>query len=249
MEIGIQLILLNIFVLLYLLLFQYKEHFYPVTNYEIYLINLPFRKDRLATTVEKLNSYGYTNINIFPAVNGKLLSDDEIKEFVHSRALEPIFQNRRTRHHQLSRGAVGCSLSHIRLWEKLRESNVQYFVIFEDDTNPIDTEHYWKEIQNVIPKLPNDWDLFLLGGIYNNPRKTDFSFCVKITSFYCTHAYIIRQSSLDKLLPRSIPIEKQIDSWLSDLASGNIVNIYGLIPNSWGQNDEINSTDIQTQII
>ena len=49
-------------------------------------------------------------------------------------------------------------------------------------------------------------------------------------------------------MSKAFPIKKQIDSWLSDLASTNEVNIYGITKNKWTQNPQINQSDIQTKI-
>ena len=62
------------------------------------------------------------------------------------------------------------------------------------------------------------------------------------------HGYIINKNAANKLLKKAYPIKKQIDSWLSDLASDNYINIYGVNNNKWVQNSEINNTDIQTII-
>jgi hypothetical protein len=62
------------------------------------------------------------------------------------------------------------------------------------------------------------------------------------------HAYIINKKGASKLLSKAFPIKKQIDSWLSDLASINYVNIYGITQKKWSQNPQINMTDIQTEI-
>jgi hypothetical protein len=62
------------------------------------------------------------------------------------------------------------------------------------------------------------------------------------------HAYIINKKGALKLLSKVFPIKKQIDSLLSDLASNNEVNIYGITQNKWTQNPQINNTDIQTEI-
>ena len=51
-----------------------------------------------------------------------------------------------------------------------------------------------------------------------------------------------------KLLCKAYPLKKQIDSFLSDMTQYNYINIYGIIKNKWSQNQQINSTDIQTEI-
>lgn len=213
-----------------------------------YLINLEHRKDRLKITTELLNNDGFYDIIHYPAVNGKQLDDIEIEKLVVPHAMQSIKDEYRTEHHQLSRGAVGCSLSHINIWKEFNDSmsnDNDMILIFEDDTLPTFTiDHLHDYLQNI----PADWDILLLGGIYHEKQDINNDIVEKINRFYCTHGYLIRKKCLPFLLDNAIPIEKQIDSWLSDLALDNKIKIYGIKKNYWTQNNDINSTDIQTPI-
>ena len=209
-----------------------------------YLINLDKRKDRLITTTELLSKKGFSNIERFSAVNGQKLSNKDILYYVDKDALQPIYDNERTEHHQLSIGAVGCSLSHLHIWNHFYSSKDEYIMIFEDDTLPNIT---CQQLSFYLVDVPHDWDIILCGGIYNGNTYVN-KHVDRIESFYCLHAYIINKNKMELLLNTALPMSKQIDSWLSDLSKEGSLNIYGLKTN-WMQNPEVNQTDIQTKML
>jgi glycosyl transferase family 25 len=220
-----------------------KENF-NLDKIKIYIINLDSRIDRFKITSNLLNEYDFKDVIRYPAVNGKNISKNELIKIIEPSALKSIFDNYRKEHYELSYGAVGCSLSHFNLWKKLELDNLDSIIIFEDDAYP---SFNFIELQEIINNnVPNDWDIILFGGIYNNYKNIN-NYIDKIYSFYQTHAYIINKKGALKLLSKAFPIKKQIDSWLSDLAS-DYINIYGITKNKWTQNPQINFTDIQTEI-
>jgi len=244
MIVFIIIILLILFLLLENCFISKIENF-NLDKFGIYIINLDSRIDRFQITSNLLNKYDFKNIIRFSAINGKNLSKNELTKIIEPSALKSIFDNYRKEHYELSYGAVGCSLSHFNLWKKLEIDNLDSIIIFEDDTFP---SFNFIELQQIIENYaPNDWDIILFGGIYNKYKNIN-NYIHKIYSFYQTHAYIINKKGALKLLDKAFPIKKQIDSWLSDLSSDNLVNIYGIIQNKWIQNPEINYTDIQTEI-
>ena len=213
-------------------------------NFKMYMVNLDRRRDRYDKTIKALEEYGYDNIIRFPAVDGKSLSPEYVKKIVVPEALEPVYEEKRTEHHQLSIGAIGCYLSHINLWSLMIKEHLDYILIFEDDTKPNKTYEY---LTSCIEELPDDWDIFTGGGLYTTENKINDKIC-KISSFYCTHVYFIRNTQrIRKILEVSLPMSKQIDSWMSDLQTEGNLNIYGLTDNSWMQLGD--DTDIQTPMM
>lgn len=212
----------------------------PMT--EMYIINLDHRPERLELTTDLLYKAGFKNVKRYPAVNGKELTERELNSLCDKDALIPVKRGYRTEHHELSFGAIGCYLSHVNLW---KDSNADILIIFEDDALPNFDINQMNEHMRYVP---NDWDIILFGGIFN--AKTDINeFIIKTKKFYCTHAYMINKKSASRLAAKAFPISKQIDSWLSDLALDDNINIYAFRKNPWIQNAKINATDIQIPII
>ena len=104
------------------------------------------------------------------------------------------------------------------------------------------------DLHKYLEYVPEDWDILFLGALILKGTPVN-DVVSKINNFYCMHAYIIRKKCIPFLLQHAFPLEKQIDSWLSDLANENKINMYAIIKdNYWKQNTEISHTDIQTPI-
>jgi GR25 family glycosyltransferase involved in LPS biosynthesis len=208
-----------------------------------YIINLDKRKDRLEYTSYLLKNKGYDNIIRYPAVDGQKITYNELLNIVNQNSITPILEKKRKNHNELSWGAVGCYLSHAKLWEKIEQEEKEYAVIFEDDTNPTITKN---DLEQILIDVPNDWDIILLGCIYyTNPKEMINQF-YKVDRFFCTHAYIINKKAIKKIKNKLYPIKDQIDWYLSDLSEKKVLNIYSLKNNNWYQNNF--GTDIQTPL-
>jgi GR25 family glycosyltransferase involved in LPS biosynthesis len=218
---------------------------FSLDKLKLYLINLEDRKDRFDVTNNLLNRYEFKNVIRYQAIIGKNIPKQELVKIIDPSAMKSILDNYRTKHYELSYGAVGCYLSHINIWKKLEIDNLDYVIIFEDDALP---NFSFIDLQEIIKNyVPNDWDVFLFGGIYNKCKYIN-NYVKKIFSFYETHAYIINKKGASKLLSKAFPIKKQIDSFISDMTRNNYINVYGITKNKWTQNLKINQSDIQTEI-
>ena len=108
------------------------------------VINLPYRTDRLKTFNEN-NSIEY---ELYQAVDGKSISYERLKEQgydVNHNWTDPILGT------TLTKGEVGCFLSHWQIWNKCIEKN-ESIIVLEDDailTDRFDMEE--------IESLPYDF--------------------------------------------------------------------------------------------
>jgi len=246
MEISSVILILGLLIMLYMN--TKREKLQNIIYDDIYIINLDSRKDRLNVTLKRLNDNGFNNIKRFPAVNGKQLSDIEIENIVAPHALKSVKSGVREHHHELSYGAIGCSLSHMNIWKIFNDKNEDdnaKLIVFEDDTLP---SFDIKTLEEYMQDVPIDWDIVFFGGEYNNREDINEN-VIKLYSFYRTDAYIIRKKCIPMLLQNILPMSKQIDSWLSDLASEKKINLYAFTKNKWVPNEEVSSTDIQTPMI
>lgn len=248
-------VFLIIFIIVMIIRYQFlrKKPTYDLDKIPKYMINLDCRQDRLKITGGLLNQRGYNNIIRFPAVDGKQLSNLDLNTLVHKDSLQPILENKRNKHHQLSQGAVGCYLSHLKLWEQInQDTNNDIAIIFEDDTKP---GMYKSELENQLSHCPDDWDIILFGGNYTAKREPqNNTYFYKVDKFLCLHAYMINKRAINKISSHLYPnkqIQQQIDWTISDLTSQNILNVYAIkdIKSKWYQNSDVYSTDIQTPIV
>jgi len=90
-----------------------------------------------------LEGKGFKNINFFSAVIGKKL---DVKDLARKSIISPscyydIIRGRCEGKGFPSKGAIGCSLSHIELWKKCVNENLPFMTICEDDLAfPIDIQ-------------------------------------------------------------------------------------------------------------
>ena len=215
-----------------------------LVNAPMYLINLDRRVDRLGVTVKLLTNKGYGPLTRVRATDGEEEWKD-LKRAVREDAMQAIHDGFRTAHNQLSKGAVGCYMSHLKLWNYLMKTGQEGMIIFEDDTMPTLTR---SELNAKLEKVPDDWDMVVFGAIYDNCHNVNDDVC-RIARFFCLHAYAIRKRAANYLVPRAFPISQQIDSWLSDLSESRDINIYALTGTQWNQNENINTTNIQTPMV
>ena len=204
--------------------FEYK---YKNIISKIFVINMIKRTERLALFSSTYNLE--QSFEIFNAVDGKSL---DIPSLIKSNVIGnygALSLNKERNHHfQLTNeGSIGCYLSHHNLWKQLSQLNDDNFLIFEDDT--IFNKISLKEINYRLSKIPKDWDIFLLSNpnsCYSKDKINRKLF--KVKRFFLLNAYIINKKAITKIFNTNtiFPINQQLDSYLSELATDYNLNIY-----------------------
>lgn len=145
-----------------------KDHFHDGVispdHFDVFLINMSKNEDRLKSFVDqyKASDLGFKNFLRYEAIDG---IDINIKDYVSPRAYDEI-QNAekngyRMRHYQLTRGGVGCYLSHQNVLRIIQDSDKKFGVVFEDDA--IINPELYSKLAKVMLEIPTDWDILLLG--------------------------------------------------------------------------------------
>lgn len=127
-----------------------------------------------------------------------------------------------------SMGAIGCYLSHVKLWEKmLNDSTIGAMIVFEDDAIVPKTIRLNDIIQR-INSLPSNWHVYMLGRPHTRLTTENVdNQLVKVTQFCGTHCYILSRLGVQWLVSNGnvFPIFKQIDAKMSSLTFKGL-NIY-----------------------
>lgn len=187
---------------------------------QIYVINLEKNKERL----NNFNKY-YQNTDLqsqkverIHAIYGlDIPYKDYIVENPEDKSLTP--------------GMVGCYLSHIQTYQTFLDSGKPYAIIFEDDAKITNAEIYKTTISQLHTKIPDDWDIILLGYFNHDPihRFDDAGDYYKFWNFFGTHSYIINRRSAQKMIDlMQAPITNQIDNVMGSLARKSKLQIYGI---------------------
>lgn len=180
------------------------------------VINLDRRKDRWNEFSKQPVLKEFKNLKRFSAVDGSkidVLTDTRISP--HTR--QNIARKYRRSDYEINTpGAIGASFSHIGCWKKFLDSDAKYLVVFEDDT--IVNEVYMEKIDSLIPKLPSEWDMWLLGthawAFSGVPLNKDADGWWKVKQFTGAHAYVLSRKGAELLLIEPYPIETHIEYYI-----------------------------------
>ena len=114
---------------------------------KIKVINLDRRRDRRENVIQNFKIVNITNYEFIKAVDGKTLTPTS--------QIITLFQGNDFGNR---RGVIGCALTHYQLWKQLVESDVEYFLIMEDDFRIIKT--FKTEIEKINFEK---YDILLMG--------------------------------------------------------------------------------------
>ena len=95
-------------------------------NVPIFIVNLKRAVDRKKQIQQICKEYNL-NVEFIEAVDGSLLNKEEIEcVYSETKTIEKIGRS-------LSKGEIGCALSHLAIYQKMLKENIKQAIIFEDD--------------------------------------------------------------------------------------------------------------------
>jgi GR25 family glycosyltransferase involved in LPS biosynthesis len=247
--------LLVLISLIFFLLFSYfiivcNKHKKYKLNTKCWVINLDKNIDRY-----KRFKYYYDNSDLskvplerLAAVYGK---DLDIKQYVTPKAYDILLTNEknkyRTRHYELTRGAIGCFISHASIYRKLLDDPMyNHYIIFEDDAAIM--SRVYDRIAKAIYTAPSDWDIILFSPIMEVLIDENYHF-KKFQTFWGLCGYAISKQGAQKCIDEfdKNNINMQIDSKLSLMIMQGKLNVYGYKDKIlW--HDRTQGTDIQMMV-
>ena len=213
----------------------------------LYVINMDKDKERYQKLLKHYKNSDLTTlpINRYEAIVGKKvppetwLSKDALTE------LQLIEKNGfRTHHHSVTRGGLGCFLSHYNLAKQLvNDPSVNGYLIFEDDTTMLPTTY--NQRLTSLEEAPQDWDMLLFYTIRAVGRSENESFN-KLKSFWGMNCYILSKHGAKKFVDEvnETKIDGQVDCYLSRMIQQKKMNIYSTKTHFVSSNST--DTNIQT---
>lgn len=146
-------------------------------------------------------------------------------------------------HPDLTPGAVGCYMSHLRAWDLVADSGHPYAFIFEDDAHVM--PHALSAFNQARARIPPDWDIVLLGHL---ARGTEWCEGVmEVDFFLLNHAYVISARVARHLARILLPIRQQVDWAISDVIGKINLKVFALEPKVSVQNNSF-ATNIQSPL-
>lgn len=176
----------------------------------IFVINLPGSIARREAIERQLRGFGFS-YEIFPAISGKTLTDEEKASHYNEKK---FIRNTGWR---AGAGELGCALSHISIYRLIKERNIPHAFIMEDDVwlNP-NLSEILKAIENKYS--PEEKNLFLLGWatrissknfkpLWSNYRVEE------VVEAQGAYSYVVSNAAADVLLKAFYPIQHVADCW------------------------------------
>jgi GR25 family glycosyltransferase involved in LPS biosynthesis len=218
-----------------------NENFEDSTTLDIYVITLgkQERIENIKNQEKKINK----KIEIFDAVNGLNLDINDLK---NNNILEN--ENTLSENYNHKMGEIGCYLSHLNIYKKIKEINKKgYTIIFEDDFL-VNSDNLINEVKKGIDTLDSkniDFDFLFLGNLNDNHAENiadNLYYIDKNVNLYGTHGYIINNKNIDKIIDKLNKIIKPIDNSIQDLSYDNVFNTIVIYPNLVNQKGQLKST-------
>lgn len=192
----------------------------------IFVISLPGSTERQAAITAQLERH-HLAFSWLEGVDGRAL-DEAAVERVYSRERA---QNEGGR--QLSRGEIGCALSHLKIYQQMVAENIALALVLEDDAAL--SADFAQELTQVCEVV--DWqtlDVVLLSHIHKYTqwgahRISSKLRLVRPIRAYNGNGYLLTQRGARKLLMELQPVYQPADSWNS-FKKKKVLSIQGVVP-------------------
>ena len=171
---------------------------------KIFIINLDKDRERMKELDIKMkeNNLKYERLS---AVKGSELTDE-------SPIVKKYFANNLKKYNNNQKG---CTLSHISIWNKIKEYNHELTIVMEDDV--IIPKNLFQKLDIYLKQAPEDWDILFLGGNRIIGHKYSENLVLPDVSKrgnYGTFAYLIKNKNIDKILGRCKNIRLHTDLFM-----------------------------------
>lgn len=241
-------IIILIIILLSSINVYYKQSYH---NIDIQVISLRHntRLNNIYNQQRKISK----EIEIFDAVKGDQLNIDDL---IESGQIHSKYKDGGTKY---KKREIGCYLSHYSIFKQIKEQRrTDYTIVLEDDFVVV-TNDLMSETNAALDKIlaeKIDFDVLFLGHI-NKTRNNDTSNysngndeyriidnIYKVDPDYRligTHAYLINNKNIDKLIEATEFMNMPIDNKFKSLSKNDTLNVLLIYPTLVNQSNEIPS--------
>lgn len=190
-----------------------------------YIVNLKENIDRRDAMKKQLD-HANLNYQFIEAVKGADLTDEQIKSKVLN--YPDCF---------LTKGEIGCALSHIKIYQQMVNDNIEYALILEDDA--VIPQNIEETINHIIQQdINSKSNVYLLSKVISYIENKKLHSNIYQAYHACgTHGYLINLNAAKKLLGSLNPVRYEADMWWI-FRFRKYINVYCLIPHLINTNDE-----------
>lgn len=233
-----------------------KERFESNTDnididYFVISMNKPNRLESIQRQLDKVQTKttdpnDKTEFIVVDAVVGM---DLNLPELIANNQISKDYSGNGEQDSKQRRGEYGCYMSHLKVYNLIKEHNHPgYSVVFEDDFD-IKTDDFvikMAKITETINDYNPDFDLLYLGTNYENHGeliKDDIYKIDKGSNLFGAHAILVNNKSIDKIIQNTQIIKVPIDVALQELCFDDKLTGLIIYPNIVSQQfDKLDST-------
>jgi len=92
---------------------------------------------------------------------------------------------------KMTNGAIGCSMSHLKILEDAKKNKLDHVLIIEDDIKFLHPELFKNQFNKFIELHGNNWDVILFAGNNMPPYDKIDDTCVKVNRCQTTTGYLV----------------------------------------------------------
>lgn len=92
---------------------------------------------------------------------------------------------------KMDNGAIGCSLSHLKILQDAVKNNLDHVLIVEDDITFLEPELFKTQINKFLELHKNNWDVVLFAGNNIPPYEEVDDTCIKVSKCQTTTGYLV----------------------------------------------------------
>jgi GR25 family glycosyltransferase involved in LPS biosynthesis len=125
---------------------------------------------------------------------------------------------------KLSKGAIGCSVSHLKCLEIASKNSFDHVLICEDDITFLDSDLFICQLNKCLSTLSKNshtsprWDVIMFGGNNVPPYKIIDDSCIKISRCLTTTGYLVNGHYINTLIAN---IKEGINNYIKQPTMGS----------------------------
>lgn len=100
---------------------------------------------------------------------------------------------------RMDNGAIGCSISHLKLLQYALKNNLDHILIVEDDILFLDPEKFKSQFNKFIELHGNNWEVILFAGNNMPPYEKIDETCIKVSKCQTTTGYLVNKHFIKAL--------------------------------------------------
>lgn len=170
--------------------------------------------ERRNLVLSECKKIGITSPHFTDAIMATRMPDEE----VYAQAIPNTF---------LSKGEIGCALSHKKVYDAFLKTSQKSILVFEDDIvfSRQCTLEVLESLMEYVEQKSEPTVLVLQKSRWHNKKVWNVDANISVYSSrnqFCTHAYILNRSAAEVILSMQTPVRFEIDAfkfyyWLADV--------------------------------